>query len=65
MKCMTVYWSDGKWYGSEIAWKRSGSGSYRETSLIEIPQTKAEIEKFAQENQYSIEWRKPLPDEAA
>lgn len=61
MKCLTVYNVDGRWFGSEISWKRSGSGTYRETSLIEIPQTRAEIEKFAAENQYSIEWRKPVP----
>jgi hypothetical protein len=64
MKNLSVYWSDGRWYGSEITWKRSGSGSYRETSPIEIPQTKAEIDKFARENQYAVEWRQPLPEEA-
>jgi hypothetical protein len=64
MKNLLVYWSDGRWFGSEISWKRSGSGSYRETALIEIPQTPADIEKFAAENQYSIEWRKPLPESA-
>jgi hypothetical protein len=64
MKCLTVYHADGRWFGSEISWKRSGSGTYRETSPVEIPQTRAEIEKFAAENQYSIEWRKPLPEES-
>jgi hypothetical protein len=64
MKSLIVYWADNRWYGSEIEWKRSGSGTYRETRMIEIPQSRAEIEKFAQEKQYSIEWRKPLPAES-
>src|SRR4051794_24593834 len=44
MKCMIVYYIDGKWYGEEVAWKRSGSGTYREISRIEIPQSKDAIE---------------------
>ena len=46
MKCMIVYYIGGKWYGEEVAWKRSGSGTYREISRIEIPQSKEEIEAF-------------------
>ncbi len=61
MKCMIVYYIDGRWFGEEVAWKRSGSGTYREISRIEIPQTKEEIEKFALENHYSIEWRGEIP----
>ena len=57
MKCLLVYRAGDQWIGSEINWKRSGSGTYRETSLIEIPQTRAEIDRFAAENGYSIEWR--------
>lgn len=57
MKCLIVYYVEGKWFGEEVAWKRSGSGSYREISRIEIPQSKAEIEEFARENNYRIEWR--------
>jgi hypothetical protein len=63
MKSMIVYGVGEKWFGSEVSWKRSGSGSYRETSPLELPQSRQEIEKFAKENGYSIEWRKPLPDE--
>jgi hypothetical protein len=63
MKSLIVWWADGRWYGSEIAWKRSGSGSYREINGIEIPQTRAEIERFAKEKRYSIEWRGPIPAE--
>jgi hypothetical protein len=63
MKCMIVYWNDGKWFASDVQWKRSGSGSYRETSPLVIPQTKEEIQKFATENGYSVEWRPPLPPE--
>lgn len=63
MKSMLVYHAGGRWYGSEIAWKRSGSGTYRETSPIEIPQSRADIEHFAEENGYAIEWRGPLPKE--
>jgi hypothetical protein len=63
MKCLTVYHNNGRWFGSEVEWKRSGSGTYRETSGVTIPQTKAEIKRFAQENNYSIEWRGPLPEE--
>jgi hypothetical protein len=61
MKCLYVYYLDGKWFGEEIAWKRSGSGTYREVSRIEVPQSKEEIEKFADENRYRIEWRGEIP----
>ncbi|HEV3168676.1 MAG TPA: hypothetical protein VGZ22_32020 [Isosphaeraceae bacterium] len=63
MKSLLVYWADGRWYGSEINWKRSGSGTYRETVPIEIPQSRAEIERFAAEKQYAVEFRPPLPQE--
>jgi hypothetical protein len=57
MKPLIVYYIDGKWFGEEVSYKRSGSGTYREIARIEIPQTREEIEKFAAENRYSIEWR--------
>ena len=40
MKCLIVYHIGGEWFGEEVSWKRSGSGTYRETSRIEIPQSK-------------------------
>jgi len=61
MKCLIVYYLDGKWYGEEVAWKRSGSGTYREIARIEVPQSKEEIVKFAAANRYSIEWRGRIP----
>jgi hypothetical protein len=61
MKCLIVYYLDGKWYGEEVAWKRSGSGTYREISRIEVPQSREEILKFAAENRYAIEWRGETP----
>jgi hypothetical protein len=61
MKCLIVYFLEGKWFGEEVNWKRSGSGSYREVSRIEIPQTRAAIEEFAAENRYRIEWRGEIP----
>ncbi len=64
MKSLVVYWAGGRWFGSEINWKRSGSGTYRETSPLAVPQSKAEIEQFAKENHYAIEWRQPAPEEA-
>jgi len=63
MKCLIVCYADGQWFGEAVGWKRSGSGWYRETSRIEIPQSKAEIEKFAVENRYVIEWRGLIPSE--
>ncbi len=63
MTCLIVYYLDGKWYGEEISWKRSGSGFYREITRIEVPQSKAEIEKFAAENRYKIEWQGAIPEE--
>jgi len=63
MKCLIVYYVNGAWTGEEVSWKRSGSGSYREVSRIEIPQTKAQIEAFAAENRYVIEWRGKVPVE--
>jgi hypothetical protein len=63
MRCLIVYHIGGEWLGEEVSWKRSGSGTYREVSRIEIPQSKAEIEKFARENRYVIEWRGAIPTE--
>ena len=34
-----------------------------EISRIEVPQTKAEIEKFAAENKYKIQWQGEIPEE--
>jgi hypothetical protein len=65
VKCLIVYHANGQWLGEEVSWKRSGSGTYRETTRIEIPQSKAEIEEFAALNRYVIEWRGLIPTEAA
>ena len=43
-------------------WARSGSGYYRQTRLITIPQSREEIEEFARERGYRIEWLEPLPN---
>jgi hypothetical protein len=64
MKCLIVYHIGGQWFGEEVSWKRSGSGTYREVSRIEIPQSKAQIEIFARENRYVIEWRGEIPSDA-
>ena len=64
MRCLIAYFLAGRWYGEEITWKRSGSGTYREISRIEVPQSKAEIEKFAAEHNYQIEWRGEIPVES-
>lgn len=61
MTILVVYFLEGKWYGEEVAYKRSGSGFYKEFTRIEIPQTRPEIEKFAAENHYRIEWRGEIP----
>ncbi|MEO6810584.1 MAG: hypothetical protein ABI353_15825 [Isosphaeraceae bacterium] len=63
MKSLIVYYAEGRWFGSEVGWKRSGSGFYREISGLEIPQTRAEIEQFARLNHYAIEWRGLIPVE--
>jgi hypothetical protein len=71
LKCLIVYHTGGTWYGSEVEWNRSGSGFYRHIVGVPIPQSKAEIEAFAAENGYKIEWRgsvpagSPAPAEAA
>lgn len=57
MKPLIVYCIDGQWFGEEVSYKRSGSGTYREISRLEVPQSREAIEKFAAENRYSIEWR--------
>jgi hypothetical protein len=64
MKSLIVYFLDGKWYGEEASYKRSGSGWYREYTRIAVPQSRAEIEAFAAENQYKIEWRGEIPEAA-
>ena len=63
MKPLIVYYVDGKWYGEKVSWSRSGSGTYREISRIEVPQSKEEILKYAAENRYVIEWRGETPEE--
>ena len=65
MKCLIVYYLDGKWYGEDVSWKRSGSGTYREISRIEVPQSYDAILKFADENRYAIEWRGQIPRAAS
>jgi hypothetical protein len=65
MKNLVIYYLDGKWYGEEATYKRSGSGFYSEYTRIAVPQSKAEIERFAAEHQYKIEWRGEIPEEAA
>ncbi|WP_165227413.1 hypothetical protein [Aquisphaera insulae] len=65
MSILVVYHLEGKWYGEEATYKRSGSGFYREYTRIEIPQSKAEIEGFAAQNNYKIEWRGEIPVAAA
>ncbi|WZP00920.1 hypothetical protein EP7_002579 [Isosphaeraceae bacterium EP7] len=62
MKSLIVYKAGNDWFGQEVSWKRSGSGYYREISGMGIPQTRDEIEKFARENGYSVEWRESLED---
>lgn len=64
MKCLIVYYLGGRWYGEDVSWKRSGSGTYREISRIEVPQSRDAIEKFAAENRYTIEWRGEFPVES-
>jgi hypothetical protein len=64
MTCLIVYYLDGKWYGEEATYKRSGSGWYREYSRIEVPQSKREIEAFAAEHKYKVEWRGEIPSES-
>ncbi len=61
MKCLIVYYIEGKWYGEDVSWKRSGSGTYREVVRIEVPQSRDALLKFAAENRYEIEWRGDLP----
>jgi hypothetical protein len=63
MKPLIVYHAEGKWFGSEVEWARSGSGFYRQITGVAIPQSKAEIKAFARDNGYAIEWRGPIPDE--
>jgi hypothetical protein len=65
MKCLIVYYVGGEWIGEEVSWKRSGSGTYREVSRIDIPQSKGEIVKFAAANRFVIEWRGAIPSETA
>ncbi len=57
MKPLIVHRTARGFYGEEVQYKKSGSGHYRETTNIAIPQTEAEIVAFAAENAYAIEWR--------
>ena len=60
LKCLIVYSSGDRWFGSEVEWNRSGSGYYRNVVGVPIPQSRPEIESFAAENGYKIEWRGPV-----
>lgn len=62
MTPLIVYHIDGKWYGEDVTWKRSGSGNYREIARIEVPQNYDAIVKFAAERRYAIEWQGTIPD---
>ena len=57
MKCLIAHRTDKGWFGELVEYKKSGSGYYRETSAVPVPQGEAEIVAFAKENDYSIEWR--------
>lgn len=61
MKCLIVYHIDGRWYGEDVEWQRSGSGTYRQITRIEVPQSREAIEQFAHERHYAIEWRGNVP----
>jgi hypothetical protein len=65
LKCLMVYRAGEQWFGSEVEWARSGSGWYRQTLGVPIPQTVAEIEAFAAQNGYRIEWQDGPPAEAS
>ncbi len=62
MKPLIVYKAGDDYFGQEVAWRKSGSGTYREISGIGIPQTRPEIEKFAADNGFAIEWRVPAEE---
>ena len=62
MKLLTVFYANA-WFAEEVTYVRSGSGFYRETKSLEVPQTREGVEKFAAENGYKIEWRGPIPAE--
>jgi hypothetical protein len=64
LKNLMVYRAGGTWFGSEVEWARSGSGWYRQTTGVPIPQSRAEIERFAAENGYKLEWLDPIDGEA-
>jgi hypothetical protein len=65
MTILIVYYLDGQWFGEVVDWKRSGTGFYRELTRVVLPQSKAEIEKYAAENHYKISWRGEIPAESA
>ncbi|MFO0951889.1 MAG: hypothetical protein U0835_12205 [Isosphaeraceae bacterium] len=63
MKCSIVYYLDGKWYGEEVSWCCSGSGTYREISRIEVPQSKDAIVKFGKRESLLHRVRAAIPVE--
>ncbi len=65
LKCLLVYRAGDQWFGSEVEWSRSGSGWYRQTVGIPIPQSTDEIAAFAASNGYRIEWQDGAPAETA
>lgn len=65
MTILIVYYLNNEWFGETVEWKRSGSGTYRELTRVVLPQSKAEIEKYAADHGYKIEWRGDVPSAAA
>jgi hypothetical protein len=64
MTPLIVHRTPKGYFGEEVEYKRSGSGFYRETTSIPIPQTREEIIAFAKEKGYAIEWRDLTPEAA-
>ncbi len=59
MKRLHVYRARDRWFGQSIETESTEGGVVETITNISIPQTRAEIEAYARENGYRLEWDVP------
>ena len=63
MKRLIVFQVGKRWFAQAIEVTSSESGSLEQTSWVSIPQSETEIQEFARQEGYVIEWDAPSKPE--
>jgi hypothetical protein len=63
MKRLYVYRARDRWFGQSIETESTEGGLVETITNISIPQSKGEIEAYARENGYRLEWDVPPASE--